>query len=37
MWDFLSKIVDSVPSWFLMALIVFLLAVAPKWALTQNG
>jgi hypothetical protein len=41
MWDFLSKIVESVPSWFLMALIVFILAAAvyflPKLRRDKNG
>jgi hypothetical protein len=41
MWDFLSKIVESVPSWFLMALIVFLVAAAihflPRIRRDKNG
>jgi hypothetical protein len=28
MWEFFGKVVDSLPPWFLMALIVFLLAAA---------
>jgi hypothetical protein len=28
MWDFFGKVVDSLPSWFLMALIVFLAGTA---------
>jgi hypothetical protein len=28
MWDFFGKVVDSLPSWFLMALIVFLAGAA---------
>jgi hypothetical protein len=41
MWDFLIKIVDSVPPWFLMALIVFLAAAAihflPRIRRDKNG
>jgi hypothetical protein len=28
MWDFFGKVIDSLPSWFLMALIVFLVGTA---------
>ena len=41
MWEFFGKVVDSLPSWFLMALIIFLLGTAlyllPRVRRDKNG
>ena len=41
MWDFLGKLVDALPAWFLVVLIVFLLAAAawcvPRLRRDKNG
>jgi hypothetical protein len=41
MWDFLSKLVDALPAWFLIVLIVFLLGAAvyllPRIRRDKNG
>jgi hypothetical protein len=41
MWDFLSKLVDALPAWFLMALVAVLLAAAawylPRLRRDKNG